>query len=133
MVCSNCNNVFDRAVHNQKFCSSRCKNSYWAKLREFTGEEKEQNKLRNRKNYVKRNYGMGWEEYLEFISTGSCDICGKTKDENGRELSVDHDHQSGRVRGLLCDLCNKGLGMFVDNPELLDVAAKYLRERVNQW
>ena len=42
-------------------------------------------------------------------------------------LSVDHDHETGKVRGLICHLCNIGLGSFHDDPELLENAAKYIR------
>ena len=52
----------------------------------------------------------------------ACVICG---DESG--LVVDHDHRTGRVRGALCQRCNMGLGHFRDDPELLELAAMYLR------
>lgn len=54
----------------------------------------------------------------------SCQICNQT---DRRELNVDHCHSTGKVRGLLCDNCNKALGLFRDNPELLGQAANYLR------
>ena len=53
-----------------------------------------------------------------------CAICsGKPKD--GR-WHIDHDHKTGRIRGILCARCNIGLGMFLDQPELLTRAAHYL-------
>jgi hypothetical protein len=57
---------------------------------------------------------------------GGCAICGKPC-KSGRRLAVDHDHANGFVRGLLCTLCNTGLGKFQDSPELLEKAAAYLR------
>ena len=54
--------------------------------------------------------------------TPECVICG---DEGS--VVVDHDHRTGRVRGPLCQRCNMGLGHFRDNPDLLELAAKYLR------
>ncbi len=53
-----------------------------------------------------------------------CAICGKI--ETKRRLSVDHCHKTGRIRGLLCQLCNTSLGGFKDNPKLLKKAIKYL-------
>ena len=52
---------------------------------------------------------------------GLCAICG-----TGGRLDIDHCHQEGHVRGLLCAPCNKGLGNFRDDPELLAAAARYL-------
>jgi hypothetical protein len=65
----------------------------------------------------------------------SCAICGREAKDIGR-LHLDHDHTSGENRGLLCRLCNTGLGRFHDNPVLLNKAAlylsKYLSEKVDQ-
>ena len=52
----------------------------------------------------------------------ACVICG----DDGA-LVVDHDHRTGRVRGALCQRCNMGLGHFRDDPELLELAAMYIR------
>ena len=52
-----------------------------------------------------------------------CVICGSDE-----PLVVDHDHKTGKVRGMLCNHCNRGLGHFRDDPELLQFAAIYLQE-----
>lgn len=54
----------------------------------------------------------------------SCMICGKAE-----KLVVDHDHETGKVRGLLCNHCNRGLGHFRDNTQFLEDAIKYLKDR----
>ena len=53
-----------------------------------------------------------------------------------QRLSIDHCHKTGKIRGLLCDMCNKGLGMFQDNPAMLEAAITYLKnrqDRVPDW
>lgn len=79
---------------------------------------------------LRRRYGITMAEYLVMheAQSGRCAICGKP--ENGKRLAVDHDHETGEVRGLLCQNCNRGLGLFVDNPELLERASAYLRAGV---
>lgn len=54
---------------------------------------------------------------------GQCYLC-----NTARKLVVDHNHLNGKVRHLLCDLCNRGLGYFKDNPEVLRSAATYVEE-----
>ena len=70
-------------------------------------------------------------EYHEMLSrqNDACAVC-KQSFFDGTDkvrINIDHDHATGRVRGLLCSPCNKGLGFFLDNPERLDAAASYLR------
>jgi predicted nucleic acid-binding Zn ribbon protein len=74
-------------------------------------------------------YDMGQEEYEALLAAqdGRCAICG-SPDWPGKHdrPHVDHDHVTGRVRGLLCGKCNNGLGMFDDDPARLRAAAEYL-------
>ncbi len=58
------------------------------------------------------------------VDQKSCMICGKEE-----KLVVDHDHETGNVRGLLCNHCNRGLGHFRDNIQFLDNAISYLKDR----
>lgn len=58
---------------------------------------------------------------------GKCAICGE--EANGNRLAVDHNHETGEIRGLLCHQCNTGLGSFRDNPQLLKQAIAYLGEK----
>ncbi|AQX82044.1 hypothetical protein BWO91_06290 [Plantibacter flavus] len=77
-----------------------------------------------------RNQGieMTAEQYraMHADQQGACAICRKTEAQNGKALAVDHDHETGRVRGLLCDQCNIALGRFQDSPENLRRALDYL-------
>jgi hypothetical protein len=56
----------------------------------------------------------------------TCPICSVPLD--GVVVVMDHDHETGKKRGLLCDPCNKGLGFFRDDPNILTRAAEYLRQ-----
>jgi hypothetical protein len=85
-------------------------------------------KYYNRQNYyLKRNHGITIEQYNQmFVNQGGlCTICKEHPAENTR-LSVDHDHKTGKIRGLLCIRCNAGLGHFKDEINLLLNAIKYL-------
>jgi hypothetical protein len=79
--------------------------------------------------YVDRKYGISEEEYkiLYKAQGGRCAICRRATGAT-RRLAVDHDHKTGKVRGLLCGPCNNTLGLIArDDPEVFDRAAAYLR------
>ena len=82
--------------------------------------------------YLQRNYGLTEETYLKMLAKyhNACWICGLVPGEGRRRLSVDHDHKTGRVRGLLCYPCNKGISLFKDSPELLRKAIDYLEGKL---
>ncbi len=77
---------------------------------------------------LKYHYGITLELYNEFLASqnGLCAICHKTC-ISGRKLAVDHDHDTNKIRGLLCSKCNTGIGLFEDNVILLENAIAYLR------
>ena len=58
----------------------------------------------------------------------SCAICGINQSETVRKLSVDHNHETNQVRGLLCNACNLGLGQFKDSVVFLSYAIEYLEQ-----
>lgn len=65
-------------------------------------------------------------EAMSEAQGGVCAICKKPPQKHRRHLDVDHDHKTGRVRGLLCSPCNRAIGYFRDDPELMRAAAAYL-------
>ncbi len=82
-----------------------------------------------RRSMLKAKYNISIEDYdnLVKLQDGKCKICKTTKyPGKGKCLHVDHDHQTGEIRGLLCTKCNLGLGHFEDNIEYLTKAIEYL-------
>lgn len=79
---------------------------------------------------LERKYGLqpGQYEWLSGANADNCWICGEPETVDGRRLAIDHDHETGAVRGLLCTRCNQVLGRVKDDPKLLRRAAKYLEQ-----
>jgi hypothetical protein len=92
-------------------------------------------KLRNRRNYswekhIWETYGITTDEYWAIyeFQGGKCYICARPRRKDAKKLSVDHDHKTGVVRGLLCQQCNRDiLGYFKDDPDAFKRGADYLR------
>lgn len=86
------------------------------------------NNPEQRKKYTRnsriRAYGISPERYKEMLEAqgNRCDICRK---ENKRAMAIDHDHKTGRVRGLLCDSCNLSLG-HIEIDGFLEKALEYI-------
>ncbi len=109
----------DRRV-GVKFCSPECKKRTQAER----WREKSPDYMRG---YL---YGLEPGQFDAMLAAqgGGCAICHEPASSDGRGLHVDHDHETGRVRGLLCNSCNHGLGKFRDDPALLRAAIKYLSD-----
>lgn len=81
---------------------------------------------------LRKKYGITPEDYEAMLraQNGVCAICGVSGGASARgtnTFSVDHDHVSGAVRGLLCNTCNRALGLFKDNVAVLESAIQYLK------
>jgi hypothetical protein len=84
----------------------------------------------NRRVMLKHKYGITPAEYATLLTRqgGGCAVCGRTSGDNlHRHLHVDHDHVTGRVRGLLCSRHNVALGMLGDDPEEVVSLLAYIR------
>jgi len=114
--CRNCGDEFTPNAPSHLYCSDQC------------SSEAFQDKL------LLGKYGISSKDYLRMVDEQGhvCKICG----EDGKELTksrvmkleIDHCHETGKVRGLLCHKCNKALGLLKDNIETLSNAIKYLKE-----
>jgi hypothetical protein len=77
-----------------------------------------------------KSYGLTVLDYDRMFrnQAGCCAICKKHVSQQKRRLSVDHNHVTGKVRALLCDNCNGGIGKLMDDPDLVLKAYEYLKE-----
>jgi hypothetical protein len=103
---------------------NKCKAEY-SKLRGYRP-------LIDRKSALKRKFGITLEQYNElFVSQkGLCLGCYRHQSEFRRALSVDHNHATRTVRGLLCSNCNFAIGYSKDSPEVLRRLAEYLERHI---
>lgn len=95
---------------------------------------RQNNKDRVRDTYLRSTYGISLSDHLQLFKgqDGRCAICGVEEHHAPRAtLFVDHDHDTGLVRGLLCHHCNAGLGHFMDNRQWLSWAIDYLDKDKN--
>ena len=114
--CKECGSCFTPKAPSEMYCSDNCKD------RGLTTA------------YLKRNYGITLSLY-EKIHTeqgGRCKLCGGEGflmdiKRHSVKLVVDHCHETGKVRGLLCHNCNRALGLLKDNTETLERAIAYLK------
>lgn len=85
-----------------------------------------QNMIKGNRRLIKF-YGIDYEEYFKILKSQNrvCAGCGN-KDDTGRNLAVDHCHETNKVRGLLCVKCNRALGLLKDNPKTIANLFKYL-------
>lgn len=155
LICSVCKKEKIKSEYTkdeQKSCSPRCRGcrckyrkSFRSLNKEHVNEQnkeykskhssKKKAKITSRKWFLSRHYGMSEIDYHNMSNkqNGTCAICLKPETvfdrRQGctRNLSIDHCHLTGKIRGLLCTKCNKGLGCFNDNQDLLNVAISYLR------
>lgn len=112
---------------------SECKPCNTALVRQWQRENVEKTERNSRSQNLKP-YGLTLEEYNERLAEqgGVCAIClAPERDSHGRtgrvfSLAVDHDHSTGRIRGLLCQRCNRAIGLLNDDAERIRRAASYL-------
>lgn len=122
----------DRRAHECKTCIKGRRRAWYAanseKALAYSLAWKHRNPERWRDAMRKSRHGIAYGTYERLLSEqgGGCAICGAAPPD-GISLHVDHDHVTGRIRSLLCDLCNRGLGYFSDDPHRLETAAAYLR------
>jgi len=137
--CLKCQSEHKRRQRKNRPKEVRAKvNAYYQKtkdrqleLRRKNYKENESVRLKKRNRDLKKAYNISIEDYLflEAVQDNKCAICrGNQRNKRTNYFDVDHNHKTGKVRGLLCTNCNQGIGKFQDNKELLLHAYNYLED-----
>lgn len=113
---------------------TNCKPCNSVRATKWFNENRDRAKANQRKRNLRVLYGITSDDYADMLDAqgGTCAICKQQEPgAHGRtgkqfSLSVDHCHQTGRVRGLLCQRCNRAVGLLGDDPALLRNAIEYL-------
>lgn len=137
-TCTRCNESkplsefpMQKTLKGSAYPHSRCRSCRREQCKDWA--KTHQGKAAKRRGILRREFRMSEAEYEQMHDAqgGVCAICQRPETKVHRDgsvcrLSVDHDHTSGDVRGLLCSKCNVGLGSFEDSPEALRRAADYI-------
>ena len=116
----------DGRASNCRACKCKVRRIWWSSLSTEHKRKLQSRKAKsNAKSRVARKFGLTLKEY-ENRRKNPCEICGASPDRR-RQTHTDHDHNTGKLRGTLCGLCNRGLGCFGDDLALIVRAAQYLR------
>jgi hypothetical protein len=117
----------------QKDWARRNREQVYAQQKAWRDSNPESVKATDRRTKMKQK-GITVEEYDARLEAqdGLCAIC-RQLNASVRRLAVDHNHETGEIRGLLCSHCNRALGLFKDDPALLKAAIDYLLAGGFEW
>lgn len=153
-ICPGCDAIYIPKRFDQVYCNWKCSKKNWSKVNKNSRTEKtkeiskksyykhREKRIKDNRNWkennkeksiksgkntrLKRQFGITLEQYdnIKLSQKGLCAICNNPPGK--KDLCVDHDHLSGRVRELLCGNCNTLLGKCKENTNVLDNAIKYI-------
>lgn len=116
-----------------RICTNKYAISYYHKNSERLNKLRQTRRMKDygRAYHLKRTFGISLDGYEQLLKDqdGKCAICDKTPEEEGKALAIDHSHETGKIRGLLCFSCNAGVIRY-SSPDLLRKAALYLEKGV---
>jgi hypothetical protein len=135
-LCTTCNqikplNKFGKDKHKPDGLRGQCKTCRTAihrkANREWAQRHPEKRKKNDRAKLLRQKYDLTMLEYERLAETQNqvCAICKQPESREGYSLAVDHSHKTGEVRGLLCNRCNRALGLLREN---LTEAVRYLEK-----
>lgn len=128
--CKPCTNEANRVYHARSY--ERDPEAHRARQKRWNADWRAADPERTRRSYRDHNlrftHGITLAEWeAMFEAQGKvCGLCGHDEPRGLKGFHVDHDHTTGKIRSILCALCNVGLGAFGDDPERLRLAAVYL-------
>lgn len=119
-LASQCKTCCDGRVRSERFRERK---------REYRVENLSRIKLYDKSYRLKVVYGIDLKTYAKMLKDQGekCLICEVPRSECVKDFHVDHDHKSGKVRGLLCFKCNAGIGNLCDDVKIIERAIRYLR------
>ena len=133
-ICLKCGELKDFElfpVINKKmgYRSSYCKVCA-NKIRENSRKLKGVEPIRQRAKWLKSSFGISVDQYNDILllQDNKCAICGRTEELDGKNFAVDHDHKTGKMRGILCKRCNLLLGKFENSTGNMEGAISYLQK-----
>lgn len=129
--CKNCDSANCKAYYSKNKTKIKLKVLAWqASNKEKVNSYKKKNKLNNPDYDLMRTHGVNKKQYDNMFNkqNGCCAVCRINQSEFKRSLAVDHDHKTGKIRGLLCDRCNVALGMVRDSKDVLCKLIIYLEQ-----
>lgn len=110
---------------NKKYLHSRCKDCDHARVRTYAKDNKVKVRKQQLISHRRREYGLTQEQYDDMILSQK-NLCAICNQPSKRTLHIDHNHETGKIRALLCSNCNLGIGNFKDNLVYLQNAIDYL-------
>lgn len=118
----------DRLLKKQKEYNIKNKDHIREQGKKYYLRNKEHHKKVMKENHLKSAFGIDIQEYNKLFDeqNGCCAICGRHQSELSQTLYVDHNHETNKIRGLLCINCNALLGHAKDNSNVLEKAMHYL-------
>lgn len=126
-TCNPCMNILNKQRYLDK------KEEILLKSKDYYRRNVAKTYLRNRRNVLRKKFGLSWEDYLTLVKKckNKCEICGTPQEDLKRRLAVDHNHLTGRIRGMLCLPCNQAIGMLKSDigVNLLKAAIKYINKK----
>ena len=120
-TCKACRSIYAKSTHSK--IVQKKGYAKWAKNKKTHITESARVRL------LKRKFNLTHREYEQLYQNqnGLCAVCGESEMVDGRHLAVDHDHETEKIRGLLCGRCNLMLGRIENNMEITLKMLKYIK------